>query len=68
MAAEARGEELPLGVPAQTTSILLNADGRALGELRFRPNPRAREEEMLAANGHIGYNVRPSSRGQGWRA
>jgi predicted acetyltransferase len=66
LAAEARGEGLPPGVPAQTTYILLDAEGRALGELRFRAEPGATEDQMLASNGHIGYNVRPSARGQGY--
>lgn len=66
LAAEARGEGLPPGVPAQTTYILLDASGRALGEIRFRADPGATEEEMLANNGHIGYNVRPSARGRGY--
>ena len=65
LAAEARGENLPPGVCAQTTYILLDASGRALGEIRFRPNPGATEDEMLAQNGHIGYNVRPSARNRG---
>jgi predicted acetyltransferase len=62
---EARGEGLPPGVPAQTTFIALDADGLALGEIRFRPDPGATEDEMLGANGHIGYNVRPSARNRG---
>ena len=65
LAAEARGDRLPPGVCAQTTYILLDAGGRALGEIRLRPDPGGTEEEVLASNGHIGYNVRPSARGRG---
>lgn len=65
LAAETAGEGLPPGICAQTTYILLDASGRALGEIRLRPDPGATEEEMLASNGHIGYNVRPSARNQG---
>lgn len=65
LAAEARGEGLEPGVCAQTTYILLDASGRALGEIRLRLDPGATEDEMLASNGHIGYNVRPSARGRG---
>lgn len=62
---EARGEGLPSGILAQTTYIVLDPDGRALGEIRLRPIPHISEEVLLANNGHIGYNVRPSGRGRG---
>lgn len=65
LAAEARGEGLPEGVPAQTTYIALDGAGRALGEIRLRLDPGETEDEILAANGHIGYNVRPSARNRG---
>ncbi len=61
--AEASGEGLPQDVAAQTTSILLDTDGRALGEIRFRATPIAPIEQ---GNGHIGYNVRPSARNDGY--
>ncbi|HEU0027718.1 MAG TPA: GNAT family N-acetyltransferase [Ktedonobacterales bacterium] len=65
LAREARGEGLPPGICAQTTYILLHADGRALGEIRFRPEPGDDLEALMAANGHLGYNVRPSARNHG---
>lgn len=61
--AEARGEGLPPDVAAQTTYVLLRHDGRALGEIRFRAAPISPVEK---GNGHIGYNMRPSERGNGY--
>lgn len=66
LAAVARGEGLPPGVLAQTTYILLDTDGQALGELRLRPEPGYDLETLMAANGHMGYNVRLSVRGHGY--
>ena len=66
LAREARGEGLPPGICAQTTYILVDANGRALSEIRFRPEPGDDLDALLAANGHLGYNVRPSARGKGY--
>jgi predicted acetyltransferase len=62
---EARGEGLPAGVCAQDTFIALDSFGRALGEIRLRPDPHVSEETILANHGHIGYNIRPTARGRG---
>lgn len=47
----------------QTTYVLLDHVGRALGELRLRPRLTRPFERH---NGHIGYNVRPRERGKGY--
>lgn len=60
---ESLGVGLPPGVVPQTTYLLLNRDGRALGEIRLRPYLTLPFERH---NGHIGYNVRPSERGKGY--
>ena len=60
---EALGIGLPPDVAPQTTCILMDGDGRALGEIRCRPRLTAPFERH---NGHIGYNVRPSERGKGY--
>lgn len=60
---ESLGVGLPPGVVPQTTYVLLDGDGRALGEIRFRPYLTPPFERH---NGHIGYNVRPSERGKGY--
>jgi predicted acetyltransferase len=62
---EARGEGLPPGICAQITLVALDGAGRALGEIRLRPDPQVDEETILANNGHIGYNVRPTARNRG---
>lgn len=59
---ESLGVGLPPGVVAQTTYVLLDRDGRALGEIRLRPHLTPPFERH---NGHIGYNVRPRERGKG---
>ena len=62
-----RNESLGIGLPPdivpQTTYVLLDPEGRALGEIRFRPHLTPPLERH---NGHIGYNVRPSQRGNGY--
>jgi predicted acetyltransferase len=62
-----RNESLGIGLPPdivpQTTYVLLDREGRALGEIRFRPHLTPPFEQH---NGHIGYNVRPSQRGNGY--
>lgn len=60
---ESRGIGLPPGVVPQTTYVLLDTMGRALGELRLRPRLTLPFERH---NGHIGYNVRPRERGKGY--
>jgi predicted acetyltransferase len=62
-----RNESLGIGLPPdivpQTTYVLLDREGRALGEIRFRPHLTPPFERH---NGHIGYNVRPRRRGKGY--
>ncbi len=62
-----RNESLGIGLPPdivpQTTYVLLDRGGRALGEIRFRPHLTPPFEQH---NGHIGYNVRPRQRGKGY--
>lgn len=62
-----RNESLGIGLPPdivpQTTYVLLDREGRALGEIRFRPHLTPPFEQH---NGHIGYNVRPRQRGKGY--
>jgi predicted acetyltransferase len=59
---ESLGIGLPPGIVPQTTYVLLDRAGQALGELRFRPRLTPPFEQH---NGHIGYNVRPRQRGHG---
>src|SRR5690348_15774014 len=62
-----RNESLGIGLPPdivpQTTCVLIDREGRALGEIRFRPRLTPPFEQH---NGHIGYNIRPSQRGKGY--
>src|SRR5690242_16868374 len=62
-----RNESLGIGLPPdivpQTTYVLLDREGRALGEIRFRWRLTPPFERH---NGHIGYNVRPTQRGKGY--
>ncbi|HEY1388470.1 MAG TPA: GNAT family N-acetyltransferase [Ktedonobacterales bacterium] len=62
-----RNESLGIGLPPdivpQTTYLLIDREGRALGEIRFRPHLTPPFE---GHNGHIGYNVRRSQRGNGY--
>lgn len=73
---EARGIGLPPDVAPQQTFVLVRVSkpseqdnhGRqegdtVLGEIRFRPTLAPPYE---SDNGHIGYNIRPSARGQGY--
>ena len=60
---EALGVGLPSGVVPQTTYLLLDREGRALGEIRLRPRLTPPFERH---HGHIGYNVRPRQRGKGY--
>jgi predicted acetyltransferase len=60
---ESLGIGLPPGIVPQTTYVLLDGEGRALGEIRFRPRLTPPFEQH---NGHIGYNVRPHQRGRGY--
>ena len=60
---ESLGVVLPPGVVPQTTSVLMDRYGRALGEIRFRPQLTPPFERHI---GHIGYNVRPRQRGKGY--
>lgn len=62
-----RNESLGIGLPPdivpQTTYVLIDREGRALGEIRFRWRLTPPFEQH---NGHIGYNVRPCQRGNGY--
>lgn len=60
---ESLGIGLPPGVVPQTTYVLLDHVGRALGELRLLTRLTRSFERH---NGHIGYNVRPRERGKGY--
>lgn len=64
---EAQGIGLPPGVVPQQTFVLVRSDEQdgasVLGEIRFRPTIAPPYE---SDNGHIGYNIRPSARGQGY--
>jgi predicted acetyltransferase len=60
---ESLGVGLPPDIVPQTTYVLLNREGRALGEIRCRWRLTPPFERH---NGHIGYNVRPRHRGKGY--
>lgn len=60
---ESLGIGLPPGIVPQTTYVLLDGAGQALGEIRFRPHLT---EPFEQHHGHIGYNVRPRQRGKGY--
>ena len=63
LADEALGNGLPPGVPPQQTYFVVLASTTVIGELRFRPVVDPPYERW---NGHIGYNLRPRYRGQGY--
>ena len=63
LADEAAGIGLPPGIPPQETYFLVKAGTTVIGEIRFRPHVEPPYEER---NGHIGYNLRPRYRGQGY--
>src|SRR5579859_8144602 len=60
---EARGIGLPPGIAPQQTYLLVEDGTTVVGEIRFRPTITPPFE---AQHGHIGYNIRPSARGQGY--
>jgi predicted acetyltransferase len=60
---EARGINLPPDVVPQQTYWLVKDGATVLGEIRLRPQLT---EPFELHHGHIGYNVRPSQRGQGY--
>jgi predicted acetyltransferase len=60
---EAQGIGIPPGIPAQQTYVLLDAHNEVVGEFRFRPQLQPPYDQN---NGHIGYNIRPSYRRQGY--
>lgn len=60
---EARGIGLPPGVVPQQTYWLVKDEATVLGEIRLRPRLT---EPFEQHHGHLGYNVRPSRRGQGY--
>ncbi len=60
---ESLGLGLPPGIVPQTTYVLVDRKGRALGEIRLRPQLTPPFEQH---NGHIGYNMRPRQRGKGY--
>ncbi|MGH2484588.1 MAG: GNAT family N-acetyltransferase [Ktedonobacterales bacterium] len=63
LADEARGVGLPPGVVPRQTYWLQRDDGTLVGEIRLRPRLT---EPFERHHGHIGYNIRPSARGQGY--
>ncbi|MGH2507189.1 MAG: GNAT family N-acetyltransferase [Ktedonobacteraceae bacterium] len=60
---EAEGIGLPPDIPPQQTYLLLKDGNMVVGEIRFRPRLRLPYEKFA---GHIGYNIRPDQRGQGY--
>lgn len=60
---EANGINLPPGIPPQQTYFLVKDGTPVIGEFRFRPHVEPPYEKR---NGHIGYNLRPRYRGQGY--
>lgn len=60
---EAAGRNLPDGVPPQQTYFIVLDDAVVVGELRYR---RDIDPPYEVHNGHIGCNVRPNQRGQGY--
>jgi len=60
---EARGINLPPGILPQQTYFVVKDHTTVIGELRFRPEVAPPYEER---NGHVGYNLRPRYRGQGY--
>jgi predicted acetyltransferase len=60
---EAKGINIPPGIPPQQTYFLVLDGTTVIGELRFRPHVEPPYEKR---NGHIGYNLRPRYRGQGY--
>lgn len=60
---EAAGIGLPPHFPAQQTYVLLKDHTTIVGEIRFRPHLSPPYEKYA---GHIGYNICPSQRGQGY--
>ncbi len=60
---EAEGIGLPPGMPPQQTYLLLKDGAMVVGEIRFRPGLLPPHEKY---SGHIGYNIRPTQRGQGY--
>ncbi|GLV60746.1 acetyltransferase [Dictyobacter sp. S3.2.2.5] len=63
MEEEAQGIGLPTGLPRQQTYWLLKDSTIIIGEIRFRPHLEQPYEKF---NGHTGYNICPSYRGQGY--
>jgi predicted acetyltransferase len=60
---EAQGINLPDDIAPQQTYLLLKDGRTVVGEIRFRPHIEPPYERQ---NGHVGYNIRPSMRGQGY--
>lgn len=60
---EAKGLNLPPDIPPQQTYFLVKDHTTVIGEVRFRPHVKPPYEDR---NGHIGYNLRPRYRGQGF--
>ncbi|EFH82373.1 GNAT family N-acetyltransferase [Ktedonobacter racemifer] len=60
---EAQGIGLLVGLPRQQTYFLLKDGVQIIGEIRFRPHL---EEPYEKLNGHVGYNIHPAYRGQGY--
>ena len=66
---ESLGIGLPPGIVPQTTYVLVDREGRALGEIRLRPHltpPFEQHNGHIGYIGYIGYNVRPGQRGKGY--
>ena len=63
LAEEAAGLNLPPGIPPQQTYFLVWGGAIVIGEIRFRPVVEPPYERY---NGHVGYNLRPRYRGQGY--
>lgn len=63
LADEARGSGLPEGVVPQQTYWLVKDGTEVVAEIRLRPHLTPPFERH---HGHLGYNTRPSRRGQGY--
>lgn len=60
---ESAGIDLPEGVPPQQTYFIVLNDTAVIGEMRYRPTITEPYEDM---NGHLGCNLRPAFRSQGY--
>lgn len=60
---ESQGIGLPDGVPPQQTYFVVINEDTVIGEMRYRPTITEPYEDV---NGHLGLNLRPGYRSQGY--